>query len=299
MNEPGAELGVPAVLAAPDSLRDLAQQWRCHGLRVGLVPTMGALHRGHLSLVEAARAAVDRVVVSIFVNPLQFGPGEDYQHYPRRREEDLRLLRDAGADAVYIPAAEAVYPPGFATSIQVEAAAAERWEGQFRPGHFRGVATVVAKLFAATGPCSAFFGEKDAQQAAVVSQLARDLDLGVQLVVCPVVRDADGLALSSRNAYLSAPQRAAALCLVRALRVTALEFSRGRKSGAHLARVAVEVIRSEAGVQLEYAALVDPVTFEPLEEAGEASRLILAARVGGVRLLDTAVLGSPPPEENG
>lgn len=293
MSEAAADQGQLLVLDHPDSLRKLTHGWRCEGQGVGLVPTMGALHRGHLSLVEAARVAADKVVVSIFVNPLQFAPGEDYRPYPRSEAEDLRLLRDAGVDAVYMPTAETVYPKGFASLITVEAAASDRWEGRSRPGHFRGVATVVGKLFAATGPCAAFFGEKDAQQAALVAQLARDLDLGVQVVVCPVVREADGLAISSRNAYLSTSHRAAALCLSRALRAVALEFSRGSRSGAHLSRVAAEVIRSEPGVALDYAAVVDPVSFEPLMEVDGSGRLILAARVGGVRLLDTAVLGAP------
>jgi len=302
MSEAAKEPALPSLLTTPDELRELAQAWRCQGYRVGLVPTMGALHRGHLALVAAARAAADRVVVSIFVNPLQFGPGEDYQRYPRDRDEDLRLLAAAGVDAVYLPTTEAVYPSGFATSITVDAAGADRWEGHFRPGHFQGVAVVVAKLFAATGPCSAFFGEKDAQQAALVTQLAKDLDLGAQVVVCPVVRDPDGLALSSRNAYLDRSQREAALALKRALREAGLAFSDGSRSGAQLTRLAARVIESEPAAKLDYAAVVDPVTFAPQVDADLSSRLILAARVGGVRLLDTGVLGelanSPAPGQD-
>ncbi|HUY55883.1 MAG TPA: pantoate--beta-alanine ligase [Candidatus Nanopelagicaceae bacterium] len=290
MSEAGQEPGRPILLTAPDELRGVTQEWRCQGHRVGLVPTMGALHRGHMALVAAARAAADRVVVSIFVNPLQFGPGDDYQRYPRNQAEDLLALAAAGVDAAYLPPTEAVYPNGFATSITVDSASADRWEGHFRPGHFQGVAVVVAKLFAATGPCSAFFGEKDAQQAALVTRLARDIDLGVQVVVCPVVRDPDGLALSSRNAYLDGSQRGAALCLNRALRAAALAFREGSRSGRHLSCLASQVIESEPAAKLDYAAVVDPISFVPQVEADGSSRLILAARVGGVRLLDTGVL---------
>jgi len=290
MTEAVTESRGPALLREPPALRRVAEDWRCQGQRIGLVPTMGALHRGHLELVAAARSSTDRVVVSIFVNPLQFAPGEDYQRYPRDQAEDLRKLAAAGVDAIYAPSEAVVYPTGFATTIRVDAAGADRWEGQFRPGHFQGVATVVAKLFITTGPCRAFFGEKDAQQAALVTRLAQDLDCGVEVVVCPVVREPDGLALSSRNVYLDGSQRRAALCLSRALRAAALAFAQGTRSGVRLSRLAAQTIEAEPKVQLDYAAVVDPDNFEPEVEAKASSRLMLAARIGGVRLLDTGVL---------
>lgn len=279
----------------PQKLRRLADGWRGEGLAVGLVPTMGALHEGHLSLVRAARRECQRVVVSIFVNPLQFGPGEDYRSYPRRPREDLKVLAREGVDAVYQPAVRAVYPKGFATAVTVSAAASESWEGAYRPGHFQGVATVVAKLFAATGPSRAYFGEKDAQQAALVSRLAQDLDLGVEVAVCPTVRDPDGLALSSRNAYLSETGRRAALCLCRALRAASAAFSGGETSASLLEGVAAALVGDEPGAQLDYAAVVDPVSLERRERADAGSRLLLAARVEGVRLIDNCLLGGPPP----
>src|SRR6266700_3794519 len=190
----------------PDA-RSQSEAWRCEGLRVGLVPTMGALHAGHLSLVGRARAECDRTVVSIFVNPLQFGPGEDFERYPRQLAADLAALREAGVDAVYRPSVDAMYPAGATTRVRV-AELDEVLEGECRPGHFEGVATVVLKLFEAVRPHRAYFGQKDGQQARLVTRLARDLDTGVQVVVCPTVREPDGLALSSRNVYLRGPERA-------------------------------------------------------------------------------------------
>src|SRR2546421_1759568 len=196
--------------------RDLSEAWRCQDLAVGLVPTMGALHAGHLSLVQRSREECARTVVSIFVNPLQFGPGEDFERYPRDLDADLAALRAEGVDAVYTPSVATMYPQGATTRVRV-AELDEVLEGECRPGHFEGVATVVLKLFDTVRPLRAYFGQKDGQQARLVSRLARDLDTGVEVVVCPTVREPDGLALSSRNAYLRDAERAAALCLVRAL----------------------------------------------------------------------------------
>ncbi len=197
-------------------MRDIARGWRVDGSSIGLVPTMGALHAGHMSLVDAARRENDRVVVSVFVNPIQFVPGEDLARYPRSPERDLSMLRAAGVDAIYKPSVADMYPGGSSTRVVVHGVA-DSLEGAARPGHFEGVATVVTKLVAATSADRAYFGQKDAQQVAVVRRLASDLDLGVEIRVCPTVREDDGLALSSRNAYLSAPERMAAVCLSRAL----------------------------------------------------------------------------------
>ncbi len=299
MPEPGTPavaVGGPAVTLAtsPVDLRILTEGWRCSGDRVALVPTMGAIHSGHLALVARARSECDRVVVSIFVNPLQFGPAEDYLRYPRQPQADFKLLEEAGVDAVYSPTVEELYPRSFSTSVELDLPGIGRFEGAARPGHFRGVATVVTKLFAATGPCRAYFGEKDAQQALLVTQLARDLDLGVEVEVCPTVRDADGLAVSSRNRYLSAEQRGSALALSRWIRAAHLQFRDGLASGPSLRALAAEIVGRESGVELEYGDVVDPVTFLSLERVTAESRLMVAARVGGVRLIDTGVLGRDP-----
>ncbi len=212
-------------------MRALAREWHAAGATIGLVPTMGALHAGHMSLVAAARADAPRVVISIFVNPLQFGPGEDFERYPRPVETDLAMLREAGVDAVYMPDQSALYPDDASTRVHV-GGVTETLEGVHRPGHFEGVATVVTKLLWATRADRAYFGQKDAQQVAVVKRLAADLDSGVEIRVCPTIRDADGLAVSSRNAYLSAAERRAALSLSRSLRIAAEMYAAAR--GARL-----------------------------------------------------------------
>ncbi|MGB6772038.1 MAG: pantoate--beta-alanine ligase [Candidatus Dormiibacterota bacterium] len=280
-------------MTTPPELRSLTAGWRRADELIGLVPTMGALHVGHRALIETARRACDRVVVSIFVNPLQFGPGLDYPTYPQQLEADLVQLAQLGVDACYHPAVATLYPKGFATRVSVSSGG-DLWEAASRPGHLMGVATVVAKLFSATGPCRAYFGEKDAQQVAVVSSLAKDLDTGVEVVVCPTVRDADGLAASSRNQLLSPAGREAALSLSRALIRSGETFASGVVSGAEISRAAAEVIESEPGARLDYAAVVDPVDFQPVEVARSESRVMVAAKVEAVRLIDTAVLGSPP-----
>lgn len=283
----------PILVTTPHQLRSLTAGWRRADELIGLVPTMGALHAGHRALIEAAERACDRVVVSIFVNPLQFGPGVDYPSYPRQLEADLEQLGQLGVDACYNPAVTTLYPKGFATRVSVSSGG-DLWEAASRPGHLVGVATVVAKLFAATGPCRAYFGEKDAQQVAVVSSLAKDLDTGVEVVVCPTVRDPDGLATSSRNQLLSPAGREAALSLSRALIKAGETFASGVVSGAELSQAAAEVIESEPGARLDYAAVVDPVDFRPVEVASSESRVMVAAKVEAVRVIDTAVLSSPP-----
>ncbi|MBY0339224.1 MAG: pantoate--beta-alanine ligase [Acetobacteraceae bacterium] len=266
-------------------LREARQGWRREGRRVGLVPTMGALHAGHLALVAAARAEADVVGASIFVNPTQFGPNEDLSRYPRDEAGDLAKLRAAGCDFTWLPTPEAMYPAGFATGIEV-AGVTQGWEGDARPGHFRGVATVCAKLFLQTGAEVAAFGEKDWQQLQVVRRAARDLDIPVRILPVPTVREADGLALSSRNRFLSAAERARAPLLHAAMRRAAAAIAAGAPPGTALAGEE-ETLRC-AGFVPEYFALVQAETLRPLEAlaSGVEGRLLAAARLGTVRLLD-------------
>jgi pantoate--beta-alanine ligase len=256
------------------------------GGSVGLVPTMGSLHAGHLSLVERAVAERDVVVVSVFVNPLQFGPTEDFAAYPRDLDQDVGLAADIGADLVFAPAVEEMYP-GPAVTRVVVGEISEPLEGAARPGHFVGVATVVAKLFSIVGPSSAYFGEKDFQQLQVVTRMAADLSLPVVVVPCPTVRESDGLALSSRNAYLSPAERAAAPVLQRALRagVDAIERD-GVRDGAEVRRLMAEMIEAEPLARLEYAEVVSAATLRPVEPLAGSLRLLTAARFGRARLID-------------
>ena len=254
------------------------------GKSLAFVPTMGALHAGHVQLVTEATKRADAVAASIFVNPLQFGAGEDLDRYPRQEEADAAMLEAAGCDLLWLPTAEQIYPEGFATSVRV-AGISERWEGEARPGHFDGVATVVAKLLVAVAPDLALFGEKDFQQLAVIRRMVADLGLPVEILGVPTVRDADGLALSSRNAYLSAEHRQLALVLPRAL-----ENARDRViSGEPVGRVLAEAKQSlvDAGfLKIDYFALVDSASLEPLSEPAGDMRLIAAATIGGTRLID-------------
>jgi pantoate--beta-alanine ligase len=277
----------PLRIATPAALRSWSEAARAGGLLVGLVPTMGALHAGHVSLVRRARQECDRTAVSIFVNPLQFTPGEDFERYPRRLDADLEVLRAEGVDAAYLPAVETMYPPDATTRVRV-AELDEVLEGACRPGHFEGVATVVLKLFEAARPHRAYFGQKDAQQAAVVTRLARDLDTGVEVVVCPTVREPNGLALSSRNAYLGGDERRAALCLVRALRAANERYAAGERDAAPLRAAMHEALAAEPLARVDYAEVVDEGAFRP------PGRLaVLAVRVGATRLIDNHWLGDP------
>jgi len=258
---------------------------------VGLVPTMGYLHEGHLALVEAARAADDCLFVSIFVNPSQFGPNEAFATYPRDEERDLELLDAAGVDYVFLPEASAIYPPGFATTVDV-GAVAEPLEGKFRPGHFRGVATVVLKLLQIVRPDRAYFGQKDAQQLAVVRRLVRDLDLEVEVVALPTVRDANGLALSSRNVRLSPVEREAAPVLWQALSLAREIWTRGARDAETYRRRLRELIDAEPLARIDYVSVADPETLEELERIKGAALISLAVRIGEVRLIDNVVLGA-------
>jgi pantoate--beta-alanine ligase len=262
---------------------------------VGLVPTMGYLHEGHLSLIRRARAECASVIVSIFVNPTQFGPSEDLTRYPRDLPRDLRLCDEAEVDLVFVPTTAEVYPADSRTFVEVEGLQ-DLWEGASRPGHFRGVATVVAKLFRIALPDRAYFGEKDYQQLQIVRRMAQDLMLDVEVVGCPIVRDADGLALSSRNVYLTPEARTRALALSRALRTARERVAGGERAAAALRGAMVSVIEAAPDVELDYAAVVHPATLEPIETVNSTARALLAARVDAVRLIDNTELR--PPDES-
>jgi pantoate--beta-alanine ligase len=258
---------------------------------VGLVPTMGYLHAGHASLMRRARTECASVIVTLFVNPAQFGPNEDFARYPRDLERDRALCEAEGADLLYAPSTEEVYPEGFSTSVDV-GEVSTRWEGEFRPGHFRGVATVVTKLFTSTRADRAYFGEKDYQQLQVVKRLARDLDLRVDVVGCPTIREVDGLALSSRNAYLNTATRPAADAIYRGLSAARLACQNGERDvGVLRARVECELIG--VGMQIDYVAIVDPATLQPLSRVNAAARVLVAARHGPVRLIDNMPIEPP------
>ena len=254
---------------------------------IGLVPTMGYLHEGHLSLIRLARAQCRRVVVSVFVNPLQFGPQEDFDRYPRDLERDCRLAASAGADLLFHPTVAEMYPDGQPAVFLDVGELAQRWEGAVRPGHFRGVVTVVAKLFYLVQPDRAYFGQKDAQQAVIIRRMVADLNFPVEVVIGPTVREPDGLALSSRNVYLTPAQRRAAPVLYRALQRARRLLQQGERDGAALTLAMEREIGSEPLAVAEYAAVVAPRTLEPLERVADGEVLLLvAARVGGTRLID-------------
>ena len=257
--------------------------------RVGLVPTMGALHAGHEALLSRARAECETVIASLFVNPTQFGPTEDFATYPRNRERDLEIFEARGTDVLFEPALEEMYPPGDSTRVD-PGPIADVLEGAHRPGHFVGVATVVAKLFSIMNPDAAYFGRKDAQQLAIVDRLVRDLRMGIEIVPVDTVREPGGLALSSRNVNLSGEHRAAAASLFRALTGGARAWARGERSGDVLRAAMVEVLRGEPLVEVEYASAADPATFEEKDEFEGPALLSIAACVGGTRLIDNISL---------
>ncbi len=273
-----------------EEVRQLVLEARRESKRIALVPTMGALHEGHLSLVRAAQQRADVVVVSIFVNPTQFGPGEDFEAYPRDLDRDLALLAAEGVDAAFTPTTEAMYASG-AQVTRSAGPLGDVWEGASRPGHFRGVCTIVAKLLSLVGPDLAFFGEKDYQQLVIVRRMVADLDIPVKIVGCPIVRDADGLALSSRNAYLSPGERRAATVLYRALREAETLVCGGETDAGFVERAMRDTIEAEPLAALDYAALVDPRTLEPAA-AAPGARAIIAARVGATRLIDNMAMPS-------
>jgi pantoate--beta-alanine ligase len=273
------------VLVTPGEIRAWSHAERASGSTIALVPTMGALHDGHLALIAEAGRLADRVAVSIFVNPLQFDRTDDFEGYPRPIDDDAARCTSAGVHVVYAPTAATMYPVGFQTNVE-PGRLAEGFEGAKRPGHFRGVATVVTKLFAAVQPDVAVFGEKDFQQLAVVRRMTVDLDLGIAIAAIPTVRDADGVALSSRNGQLSTEDRAAAMIIPVALSASRDAFASGERSARRIEAIACDVVRTAPSAALEYAAVVDGDTLEPVPEVDERSRLLLAVRFGDVRLID-------------
>lgn len=272
-----------------EEMRVSSRLARVGGKCLGFVPTMGALHEGHLSLVRAAKTQSDVVAVSIFVNPTQFGPKEDFSKYPRSFERDCQLLEAESVDLLFAPSVEEMYPKGAVTFVTVEGMS-ERLCGRSRPGHFRGVTTVVAKLFHIIEPSRAFFGQKDAAQVAIVRRMVRDLNLPVEIVSCPIVREADGLAMSSRNVYLDAQQRKSALILHRVLIRAQRLFDQGVRCADQLIVAGKEVVAEEPLVRLDYLEVVDPDTLDPVNEIGEPALVAVAAFVGTTRLIDNIVL---------
>jgi pantoate--beta-alanine ligase len=283
------------IVETPEEIRALSEEWRTAGQRVGFVPTMGALHEGHLTLVRRAHNENDRLVVSVFVNPMQFGRGEDFDRYPRDYDRDYELLREAGCSVVFAPGVEEMYGEGSGDLSSGERTFVDAgnlgrmWEGTKRPGHFRGVATVVTMLFHAVRPHQAYFGEKDYQQLKIIQKMVRDLLFDVEIVPCPTVRELDGLAMSSRNAYLSSEERKAATTLSQALNATVRLAEQGERDTEKLAGKMQEVCDAEPLVSLQYAAVVDAETLSPLESLGDRpARALIAAHVGGTHLIDNA-----------
>jgi pantoate--beta-alanine ligase len=262
------------------------------GVRIGLVPTMGALHEGHRALIRAARLRCDALVVSIFVNPTQFGPQEDLAKYPRPISQDRALCRKEGVDICFEPTVEAMYPSGFQTMVTLPAIA-RWWEGEVRPHHFSGVATVVTKLFGIVHPQISLFGQKDFQQSTLVRQLVKDLNLGVEIIVCPTVREADGLAMSSRNVYLSPDERKRAVTLYKSLLAGAEVIQRGVTNGATIQEAMVQVIKDEPAMTIDYLAVCDPHRLEPLSAVTSRVVLLGAVRIGSVRLIDNLLVIPP------
>jgi pantoate--beta-alanine ligase len=271
-------------------MRAASRAVRGQGQRLGLVPTMGALHEGHLALVRAAKSQCDVVAASIFVNPLQFGPSEDLSKYPRTFERDCERLEKEGVEFLFAPPVAEMYPGDALTYVNVEGLS-EKLDGKSRPGHFRGVTTVVSKLFHIVEPDLAFFGQKDAAQAAIIRRMVRDLNIPVEIVVCPIVREPDGLAMSSRNVYLNGQQRESALLLNRSLAHIRELFQRGERNGTALIAAGKHVLGEDPSVRLDYFEIVNPETLDPVAEITQNALVAVAAYVGTTRLLDNILLG--------
>lgn len=278
------------LITSVNEMKALTCEARSHGKSVGLVPTMGALHKGHVSLVRQAKQQCDVVVVSIFVNPTQFGPGEDYERYPRDLDKDLQLLNAYNIDAVFSPTPGEMYPEGFQTFVEPGPLAGD-FEGASRPGHFRGVVTVVIKLFNIVQPDMAYFGQKDFQQVVVIRRMAEDFNLNVRLVICPIVRDEDGLAISSRNAYLNPAQRKAALALSQSLHRAEELVHAGVDDTEDILEEMRRVLAAEPRVKSDYLAIVNPVRLKPVSRVTAGAAALVAARVDSVRLIDNTILG--------
>ncbi len=279
------------IIRSPAAMAAWSERFRREGVQIGFVPTMGALHEGHRALIRAARLRCDALVVSIFVNPTQFGPQEDLAKYPRPIVRDRTLCREEGADVCFEPTVQGMYPNGFQTVVSLPTIA-RRWEGEVRPHHFAGVATVVTKLFGMVRPQFAVFGQKDFQQSALMQQLVKDLNLGVEIVVRPTVRETDGLALSSRNVYLSPEERPRATILYKALRAGARAIKKGVTDGDAVQSMMAQVIQGEPALTIDYLAVCDPPTLEPLQTVTRKAVLLGAVRIGPVRLIDN-ILVSP------
>jgi pantoate--beta-alanine ligase len=276
-------------------MKELARQARAENRVIGLVPTMGALHAGHLSLVERARRECSPVIASIFVNPKQFGPNEDFSKYPRTFESDSEKLERAGVDFLFAPEPSEIYPGGYATYVSVDGLS-ERLEGRSRPGHFRGVTTVVMKLLQIVQPNFAYFGRKDAQQSRLITQMARDLNLDTEIVVCPPVREPDGLALSSRNVYLNAEERQAATVLYRALDAARNELAAGVRDALQLQSVLQRTLNAERHARVDYAEIMDAESFEPVARVDKACYVLLAVFIGKTRLIDNLYIEPKSPD---
>jgi pantoate--beta-alanine ligase len=283
------------LIASGEVVRKALQSARAGGASVGLVPTMGALHAGHISLIGAARRECDCVAVSIFVNPTQFGDVADLKAYPRNLDTDLDMCRAAGVDVVFAPSVAEMYPQGSLDTAVVPGQLSEVLEGPSRPGHFTGVATIVTKLLSIAGGCRAYFGEKDFQQLAIVRRLVSDLDIAVEVIGCPTVREADGLAMSSRNGRLAPPERQAATALHRALSAGVDLVVAGERSARHVGAAMAAVLDSEALVRTDYVAVADPVDLRPVSDITSEVRLLVAAEVGAVRLIDNLAAVAPWP----
>jgi len=270
-------------------MKEFARKQRDENRIVGLVPTMGALHPGHLSLIKQARQQCSSLVASIFVNPTQFGPSEDFARYPRTLSSDTEKLENAGVQCLFLPEAKDIYPPNYSTYVNVEGLS-ERLEGRSRPGHFRGVSTVVMKLLQIVQPHFAYFGRKDAQQATIISRMAEDLNLDTEIVVCPIERETDGLAMSSRNVYLNAGNRQFATVLHRALQAAQLLLQQGTTEVSSLQAAMHRILRDESGAKLDYVEIVDAQTFEPLTHVNRKAYVLIAAKFGETRLLDNMLV---------
>jgi pantoate--beta-alanine ligase len=278
------------ILATIEEMRDACRAVRRSGKRLGFVPTMGALHEGHLSLVRAAQGSCEVVAASIFVNPTQFAPTEDLAKYPRTFDRDRELLEKEGVELLFAPTAAEMYPAGATTWVTVEGLS-DKLDGRSRPGHFRGVTTVVAKLFHIVEPDAAFFGQKDAAQLAIIRRMVRDLNFPVEIVACPIVREPDGLALSSRNAYLDPPQRKQALVLSRSLARVRKMWQSGEREAAKLIAMGREEFAAEPSIRLDYLEMIDPGSLDPVGQAAEGTLVAVAAYVGATRLIDNLLLG--------
>lgn len=289
------------IIESAQEIQALCAQWKCDRQTIGFVPTMGALHQGHLELCRRARSEHGKFVASIFVNPLQFGPNEDLKQYPRPFERDCELLSAAGCDALFAPTRDAMYgatgitnghnAPGVPQTFVEVAVLGDVWEGVTRPGHMRGVATVVAKLFNIVGPTAAYFGEKDFQQLKLIEQMVRDLNFPVEIVPVPTVREADGLALSSRNAYLSETERQAAPALYRALSKAREMAASGERDVTVLGRAMQEICEANSLISVQYITVVEPQTLAPIHTLNGPARVLIAARVGNTRLIDNIEIG--------